>query len=188
MFGLSAVTSISERCSSSADRALSASMPTTQLSVKLRGGVGQQADRLQHVVDDHRLENVELEWPLAPAIVTATLLPMTCAHTMVMASAWVGLTLPGMIDEPGSFSGRMNSPKPERGPSRAGGCRWRSCQRTASTLSAPLASTIASCAASASNLFGAVTNGRPVICATSSATRSAKPGCALRPVPTAVPP
>src|SRR6516162_108681 len=35
---------------------------------------------------------------------------------MVRASAWVGLTLPGMIEEPGSFSGRISSPKPERGP------------------------------------------------------------------------
>src|ERR1700731_3489818 len=35
---------------------------------------------------------------------------------MVMASHWVGLTLPGMIEEPGSFSGRLISPKPERGP------------------------------------------------------------------------
>ena len=35
---------------------------------------------------------------------------------MVMASAWVGLTLPGMIEEPGSFSGRLISAMPERGP------------------------------------------------------------------------
>ena len=35
---------------------------------------------------------------------------------MVMASDCVGLTLPGMIDEPGSFSGRLSSPIPERGP------------------------------------------------------------------------
>jgi len=27
---------------------------------------------------------------------------------MVTASHWVGLTLPGMIDEAGSFSGRIN--------------------------------------------------------------------------------
>ena len=30
---------------------------------------------------------------------------MTWQQTMVIASAWVGLTLPGMIEEPGSFSG-----------------------------------------------------------------------------------
>ena len=35
---------------------------------------------------------------------------------MVMASLWVGFTLPGMIDEPGSFSGSDSSPRPARGP------------------------------------------------------------------------
>ena len=35
---------------------------------------------------------------------------------MIMASLWVGLTLPGMIDEPGSFSGSASSPSPLRGP------------------------------------------------------------------------
>ena len=33
-----------------------------------------------------------------------------------MASHCVGFTLPGMMDEPGSFSGSINSPKPQRGP------------------------------------------------------------------------
>src|ERR1700684_515860 len=35
---------------------------------------------------------------------------------MVSASHCVGFTLPGMIDEPGSFSGRISSPIPARGP------------------------------------------------------------------------
>ncbi len=35
---------------------------------------------------------------------------------MVMASHCVGLTLPGMMDEPGSFSGMVISPSPLRGP------------------------------------------------------------------------
>ena len=35
---------------------------------------------------------------------------------MVSASACVGLTLPGMIELPGSFSGMRSSPRPERGP------------------------------------------------------------------------
>jgi hypothetical protein len=46
----------------------------------------------------------------------AELLPNTCTQTCVSASHCVGLTLPGMIDEPGSFSGRDSSPRPERGP------------------------------------------------------------------------
>ena len=33
-----------------------------------------------------------------------------------MASDCVGLTLPGIILEPGSFAGRESSPKPHRGP------------------------------------------------------------------------
>lgn len=35
----------------------------------------------------------------------ATSLPITWAATMVMASHWVGLTFPGMMEEPGSLSG-----------------------------------------------------------------------------------
>ena len=35
---------------------------------------------------------------------------------MVRLSHWVGLTLPGMIELPGSFSGSLSSPRPQRGP------------------------------------------------------------------------
>ena len=55
-------------------------------------------------------------WPCEAAKVTAVWLPITCVATMVSASACVGFTLPGMIDEPGSFSGSESSPRPERGP------------------------------------------------------------------------
>src|SRR5690606_29745865 len=112
--------------------------------------------------------------PDAPAMLIVTSLPITCATTMVIASDWVGLTLPGMIDEPGSFSGIVNSPRPQRGPDAN--------QRTslailfklpASVLSAPEANTSASRAASASNLFGEVTNGRPVKVDNSSAAFTA---------------
>ena len=75
---------------------------------------------------------------------------------MVSASDWVGLTLPGMIELPGSFSGIVISPRPERGPDAS--------QRTslaifmsaaASVFSAPWAATSASCAARASKGFSA---------------------------------
>ncbi len=108
---------------------------------------------------------------------------------MVNASLWVGLTLPGMIDDPGSFSGRSSSPSPARGPEAS--------QRmslaifisdTARVRSAPLAATMASWAASAANLFGADTNGSPVSSAIFAATRSANSGWVFKPVPTAVPP
>ncbi len=108
---------------------------------------------------------------------------------MVTASHWVGLTLPGMIDEPGSFSGRLSSPKPERGPepiSRMSLAILNS--DTATVLSAPWANTKASLPASASNLFGALTKGSLVISAILAANSSGNLGSVLRPVPTAVPP
>ena len=70
------------------------------------GDVAEQPDRLEHAVSEQRLEHVELEMALATGEVIVAWLPMTCAATMVTASHWVGLTLPGMIEEPGSFSGR----------------------------------------------------------------------------------
>ena len=54
--------------------------------------------------------------PWLEAICTAVLLPITCTHTIVRLSHWVGFTLPGMMLEPGSFSGKINSPRPQRGP------------------------------------------------------------------------
>ena len=56
----------------------------------------------------------KLPW-LAPNC-TAVLLPITWAATIVRLSHWVGFTFPGMIEEPGSFSGITNSPRPQRGP------------------------------------------------------------------------
>jgi hypothetical protein len=92
----------------------------------------------------------------------ATSLPITWAQTMVMASAWVGFTLPGMIEEPGSFSGMMISPIPERGPEASRRMSLAIFIRlTASCFKAPEVSTMASWEASDSNLFSAVRKGRP---------------------------
>src|SRR3546814_5784810 len=83
---------------------------------------------------------------------------------MVRASHWVGLTLPGMIEEPGSFSGIVSSPMPQRGPLAS--------QRTsfaifikapAKVRSAADRFTSASCADRAKNLLSALRNGSPVI-------------------------
>jgi hypothetical protein len=135
------------------------------------------------------LKTLSSKLPCEPPKATAASLPKTCTQTMVMASDCVGLTLPGMIDEPGSFSGIVISPMPERGPEAS--------QRTslaifisapASVRSEALTVTMASCAARAANLFSADTNGRPVSSAIFRAARSPNCGCALRPVPTAVPP
>ena len=70
------------------------------------------------------------------------LLPMTWAATMVTASHCVGFTLPGMIEEPGSFSGRRSSPKPERGPEPSKRMSLAILNSdTATVLSAPCANT-----------------------------------------------
>ena len=104
------------------------------------------------------------------------MLPKICTQTWVSASHWVGLTLPGMIEEPGSFSGSDSSPRPERGPEPSRRMSLAILNSDAATvLIAPWLNTIASCAASASNLLGAVVNGSPVIAAMRSATISAKP-------------
>ena len=65
-----------------------------------------------------------------------------------------------MIELPGSFSGMVISPSPDRGPEasqRTSLAIFMS--ETATVFSAPCANTIASCAASASNLLGADSNG-----------------------------
>ena len=106
-----------------------------------------------------------------------------------MDSHCVGLTLPGIMELPGSFSGIDISPKPQRGPLAN--------QRTsfaifikfaASAFKAPCAKTISSLDVNAWNLFPAVTNSFPVNFETASATFTSKPLGAFRPVPTAVPP
>ena len=105
---------------------------------------------------------------------TATSLPITWAATMVSASGCVGFTFPGMMDEPGSLSGMTISPMPLRGPLLSMRMSLPIFIRlTARRRKAPLSSTMASCAARASNLFGAVTKGRPVSSAICLATASA---------------
>ena len=56
------------------------------------------------------------KWPCIPPTVIAASFPMTCAETCVTTSWITGLTLPGMIELPGSFSGIVISPIPQRGP------------------------------------------------------------------------
>ena len=54
--------------------------------------------------------------PPSAAIVTVRSLPMTRKQTMLTTSGITGLTLPGMIDEPGCLAGRLISRRPQRGP------------------------------------------------------------------------
>ncbi len=54
--------------------------------------------------------------PEAPATVIVVSLPMTRAQAIRVASGMTGLTLPGMMLDPGCRSGRRISPSPVRGP------------------------------------------------------------------------
>ena len=128
------------------------------------------------------LKTLSSKLPCAPPKLIATSLPITWQAAMVSASHCVGFTLPGMIELPGSFSGMVISPMPQRGP--------LAIQRTslaifmsaaASVFSAPCACTIASWVASASNLLGAVTKAQPVSRASSSATRRRQLGMRVEP-------
>ena len=98
-------------------RARSGSSPSTQNSRNVLLTSASSGDRVQQVADHHRLEHVELEVARAsPPMLTAVSLPITWHATIVIASDWVGFTLPGMIELPGSFSGRIELAEPARGP------------------------------------------------------------------------
>ena len=73
----------------------------------LRGEV----DNLDHAAQEFLSINMG-----ATAIVTHNSLPMTLKAIWFITSGITGLTLPGMIDEPGWRAGRLNSPSPQRGP------------------------------------------------------------------------
>src|ERR1700739_1584490 len=101
------------------------------------------------------LNTLSSKLPCDPAKPTAAVAPCTCTHTMVMASHCVGFTLPGMIEEPGSFSGMISSPSPERGPEASQRMSLEIFINDAANVSsAPCANTISSCADKAANLLG----------------------------------
>ena len=81
-------------------------------------------------------------------------MPMTCTATIVSASHWVGLTLPGMMLLPGSFAGILISLKPQRGPAASQRTSFAVFMRfDASAFIAPCANTSASRLVSAWNLL-----------------------------------
>src|SRR6185503_206870 len=122
--------------------------------------------------------------PLAPPMFTATSLPNTWAQIIVSASLWVGLTLPGMIELPGSFSGMLISPRPALGPLASQRTSLAILLRLAAVvLRAPWAKTRASWPARASNLLGALEKGAPVRAAILPAALAANSGWVFRPVP-----
>ena len=124
-----------------------------------------------------------------PATVIAASLPMTCAATIATASGITGLTLPGMIDDPGCSAGSEISANPDCGPEFIQRKSLAIFIRlTARTFRAPENSTAVSWQASASNKFRLEVNGAPLLRAKASQQRCAKRASVLMPVPTAVPP
>ena len=119
-----------------------------------------------------------LSWklPCDAAIPTAMSLAMTCTATIVSASHWVGFTLPGMIELPGSLAGIVISPSPQRGPEASQRMSLAIFMRSAaSALSPPCAKTSASFEVRAWNLLGALIKVVQVSRLISSAQISAKP-------------
>ena len=127
--------------------------------------------------------------PAAPPQATAASLPTTCATTWHTASQSTGLTLPGMIDDPGCRSGRKISVSPVRGPEPIQRMSLAALfNPTAMVRSTPLASTSASREPCASKWLRASVSGRSRSAASRAMTLPARPTGALMPVPTAVPP
>uniref|UniRef100_A0A1B0C9J3 Mos1 transposase HTH domain-containing protein n=1 Tax=Lutzomyia longipalpis TaxID=7200 RepID=A0A1B0C9J3_LUTLO len=165
------------------------SLVVTNLDVKVRLPSARRRMDLRTLDAMRGLNTLSSKCPFEPPTVTATLFPITCAQIIVIDSHCVGFTFPGIMELPGSFSGSISSPRPQRGPEP----RKRISLAifmilVAIVLRHPDTSTMASLAARASNLFGAETKGSLVSSAILAAVFSANPTRVLRPVPTAVPP
>ena len=116
-------------------------------------------------------------------------MPITLTQTIVTASHCVGFTLPGIIDEPGSFSGNINSPYPALGPDPKNLISFEIFIReTAIVFKVPEKFTIESCAANSANLLFADLKGNLVIFLISLTIFLSKFFLLFIPVPTAVPP
>ena len=190
MTEFSGVTMDGEDSASSRRCSTSASVPSMQRSASSREALASRridSSRLRAITGICTLSS---KLPEAPAQAIAASLPTTWEHTCRVASGITGLTLPGMIDEPGCRSGRRSSPSPVRGPEPI---QRRSLQilvsETAMVRSAPEASTRASRLAWASMWSTASrSTSSPVDSRSAATTAAPKPSGALSPVPTAVPP
>ena len=101
----------------------------------------------------------------------------------------MGFTLPGIIDDPGSFSGNYNSPNPLLGPLPKNLISFAIlCKELANVDKLPWNSVKASFVAKASNLFSAGTNFVPVKFEISLQNCWSNSLNEFKPVPTAVPP
>ena len=117
MYLFSGVTTDGEDSAYSRARSTFAVMPSTVRSASSREALASSRTDSSRFLRDHRQHHVQLEVPgRARAAATVASLPVTWAATIRTASGITGLTLPGMIEEPGWRSGRVISARPVRGP------------------------------------------------------------------------
>ena len=113
---------------------------------------------MQEVVDDDRPHRVQFEIALTAGEGNTAVVAHWIA-IITIASHWVGVTLPGILDDPGSFAGSCSSAHPVRGPDASQRMSFAIFIRaTARPASAAWARTIASRQPCAINLLGAVMN------------------------------
>ena len=91
-------------------------MGATAIGTGLNAPKGYAEKCTAHLAEITGSNTLSWSWPPSAAIETVRSLPITRKQTMLTTSGITGLTLPGMIDEPGCFAGRLISRRPQRGP------------------------------------------------------------------------
>jgi hypothetical protein len=71
---------------------------------------------MEETTNNKSLECIQFELATHSTDSDSPAITQTFAHTLVMALHHAGLTLPGMKDEPGSFSGNLDSAGPPGSP------------------------------------------------------------------------
>src|SRR3954470_514404 len=116
MYLFSGVTMDGEASARNRARSTLASMPSIILSAITRDVLAIRRMDSSRFAAITGMPTFSSKAPLVEDRAMVVSLPMTWAATMMAASQMTGLTLPGMIDEPGCRSGMAISPRPVLGP------------------------------------------------------------------------
>src|SRR4249919_221887 len=128
------------------------SIPAAQCSLNETQPSASKRTELRKLKIITGLKTLSSKLPCDAANPMAASLPMTWTATIVSDSLCVGLTFPGMIEDRGSFSGIVSSPRPQRGPDASQRISLAIfMQDDARLLRAPLAKTNSLCAESGAN-------------------------------------
>ena len=164
--------------------------PSMHCAAKFSAAGGQQADRLEQVVGGDRHHDVQLEVArLAGDGDRDVVADAPGSDHARPISRITGLTLPGMIEEPGCTAGSSISPMPARGPEPSQRMSLAIFSRqTAMVFSAPLAATTPSIGDLGLEVVGGLAQLEAGPLGEQRADAAANSGWVLMPVPTAVPP